>query len=407
MSGAAGERARLRAEPVDRATGRPTLLWWILIGLFAVQLLAVGAPIQAALYGVPVGFALLLTLVQCLAVLLAPVLPRIAIGLFTVASLAVALLAERPDGPWPWAVTAMIGYAALVGLTTLYRGWVRGLWALAVPGVAVTAAALIDQRAQALADLVVATSIAAAVFLITLLIGERRRIAAQLVQERELTAAEQERRALAEERQRIARELHDVVAHGMSLIQVQATTARYRLPDLPAEAAAEFDDIGASARSSLAEMRRLLGVLRGDEGGDRTPQGGIADLPQLVERARRSGADIRLDLAEVLRELPASVDIAAYRIVQEAVSNALRHAPGGSIAVSVAADAEAGPIRLSVTNAPATRAAAPTRATGPGHGLVGMRERVSLVGGRLEHGPRPDGGYRVHAVLPLHGSEPS
>ncbi|MGI5337842.1 sensor histidine kinase [Streptomyces sp. CA-181903] len=219
-----------------------------------------------------------------------------------------------------------------------------------------------------------------------------------------ISEAERARRTLLEERARIARELHDVVAHHMSVITVQADSAPYRIAGLPLEATEEFGTIAATARESLSEMRRLLGVLRSEDagqgGGERTPQPGVDRIGQLVEATVRAGqpVELALDREAAPERLPQAVDLSAYRIVQEALANAVRHAPGSDTRVSVAADAEG--LTVLVVNAPAGRPHVPLETTGTGHGLVGMRERVRLVGGSLDTGPLPDGGFRVAARLP-------
>ncbi len=208
---------------------------------------------------------------------------------------------------------------------------------------------------------------------------------------------------LVEERTRIARELHDVVAHGMSLIQVQASTARYRVPGLSDEARHEFDEIAQTAREGLTEMRRLLGVLRTeDQQTDLAPQQGLRDIPDLVRALRRAGAEIDADLDPSPEGVPGAVDIAAFRIVQEALSNAVRHAPHARILLSMKADAAA--VRVVVRNDPPDAAeiasgVPPQR----GHGLLGMRERAALVGGSVSAAPDDDGGWTVRAILPLTG----
>jgi signal transduction histidine kinase len=228
-------------------------------------------------------------------------------------------------------------------------------------------------------------------------VSRRRRSRAELTRQAELTELEQARRAVLEERARIAREMHDVVAHHMSMIAVQAETAPYRITDLPPPALAEFGTIAAGAREALGDMRRLLGVLRAETDESlRTPQPGLSDVAALVETAQRAGVEVTLAEDDVA-EVPEAVGLAAYRIVQEALANAARHAPGGPVRVSVRGTADA--LWVEVGNDPG---AAPTAATdGPGHGLVGMRERSALLGGTLEAGPAPDGGYRVAARLPL------
>lgn len=219
---------------------------------------------------------------------------------------------------------------------------------------------------------------------------------AELERERELTAAQ----AVALDRVRIARELHDVVAHGMSLIQVQASTARYRVPGLSDDALHEFDEISQTAREGLTEMRRLLGVLRTDDHeADLAPQQGLRDLPDLVQALRRAGAEIEADLEPAPEGVPSAVDIAAFRIVQEALSNAVRHAPQARIDLTVRSDAAA--VRILVRNAPSTAATTPDPSPQRGHGILGMRERAALVGGTVDTGPDADGGWTVRAALPL------
>jgi signal transduction histidine kinase len=207
------------------------------------------------------------------------------------------------------------------------------------------------------------------------------------------------------ERARIARELHDVVAHHISMIAVQAETARLTTPGLPAAGAQRFAEIGDTARAGLTEMRRLLGVLRedvGDTGGDRHPQPGLAQLAVLIDSAREaSGAGARLIVSGPVAPFDPGVELAAYRIVQEALTNARRHAPGAAVDVELCYEART--LRLRVRDngpGPASSSSAPSSAEGPGHGLLGMRERAATVGGSLRTGPAPGGGFLVEAVLP-------
>jgi signal transduction histidine kinase len=227
--------------------------------------------------------------------------------------------------------------------------------------------------------------------------GAQRDLAAQT----ERTELEQARRAVLEERARIARELHDVVAHHMSLIAVQAETAPYRLSGLPEPVRAEFAALSAAAREALGDMRRLLGVLRADQAPQRAPQPQLSDLPALVEAARRAGVPVELAALPALGAVPPGIAVCAYRIVQESLSNASQHSPGAPVTVSVGRDAAA--VSLRVANGPGGAAgpARPGSVAGPGHGLTGMRERVALLGGSLSAGPAPDGGFVVSALLPL------
>ena len=387
-----------------RGTSRRTVGRFVLAGV-GVVLLSVLVPIQSLLYGTVLPASFLLGAAVCGAPLLAVVLPRVAIVLFSAAAFVLPLVASPdhdPVWPWPWSVPALIAFAVFVGVVSFLHGWLLGLIPLLVGIAGSLVAALIlpsaaDATAMA-ADLIVASSVAGVAYLLALLISGRVRLGEELTRERETSAAEQSRRVLVEERTRIARELHDVVAHSMSVIQVQASTARYRVPGLAEDAAAEFDDIAATARGSLVEMRRLLGVLRTeDQIAELAPQQGLDDLPALADGLRRVGADITLSMDrgdEGALPVPPTVQIAAFRIVQEAMSNAVRHAPGAPIVVDVRVGTTA--VQLRIHNGPAQS----TGEHGAGHGLRGMFERAALLDGTLDAGPDGAGGWLVTAVLP-------
>jgi signal transduction histidine kinase len=266
-------------------------------------------------------------------------------------------------------------------------------------------------------------------------LGAWRRARTALADQAERAELEQARRAVLEERARIARELHDVVAHHMSLIAVRAETAPYRLTGLPGPALAEFASLSGGAREALADMRKLLGLLRHDQPADLnlTPQPQLDDLPALIGTARRAGMGVHLSQPAAPSHIPPPVGVCAYRIVQESLSNASRHAPGAPVTVTIGHDNNTGAVTLRVTNGPtappghttqangnraatsgtppanstnsnsppATTAPASPARDGHGHGLAGMRERVALLGGSLSAGPSPDGGFTVSAVLPL------
>ncbi|HET8867460.1 MAG TPA: sensor histidine kinase [Agrococcus sp.] len=391
-------------QPV-RVRRRAARWWFVALAAAAVALFAVLAAVHAALYDAPAPFAMLLAAAMCGAPIVALRRPRTAIALFCVAAFLLPLLVlpgRDETWPWPWSVPAMLALVLFVGVVTVRHGWRTGIVPLAISIIGSLVAPLLlpdaASAAAAGADLIVTASIAVIAFAVAVLLGGRIRVGEQLGAARELTALEQSRRVQLEERTRIARELHDVVAHSMSLIQVRSSTARYRIPDLPADAVAELDEIAATARASLTEMRRLLGVLR-TEGDDPqlVPQQGIADIPALAEGTRRAGATVELAIAEPVPDLPPSVQIAAFRIVQEALSNAVRHARGAPISVAIGLQDD--DLLIRVTNARPPEPAPP--APGGGHGLRGMRERVALLGGRLTAGPDDEGGWSVTAALPL------
>jgi signal transduction histidine kinase len=230
----------------------------------------------------------------------------------------------------------------------------------------------------------------------------RHRARQDLAVEAEHVEREQARRAVLEERARIARELHDVVAHHMSMIAVQAETARYRIKEVPEAVSAEFGAISDAARDALSDMRRLLGVLRNDEAAARAPQPQIEGITELIDTARNAGVPVDYSLDGAVDGIPPAVGVCAYRIVQEALSNATRHAPGASVSVRVHRDRDA--LHLTITNGPGRSLAPLHEDPGPGHGLTGMRERAVLLGGALTAGPGRAGGFSVSAVLPFTGA---
>jgi signal transduction histidine kinase len=217
--------------------------------------------------------------------------------------------------------------------------------------------------------------------------------AERLEREHELLA----QKSVADERVRLARELHDVVAHNVSLMVVQAQAlAATGGGDTQNETLGHVADLG---REALSEMHRMLGVLRLQDGdaAEREPQPGVRDLPMLIERTRQAGLEAALNVDGSAREVPAAVDLSVYRIVQEALTNVIRHAHATQATVTLTYSPDA----LEVTVLDDGAGPPLGQANGGGHGLVGMRERVALFGGELETGPRSYGsGYRVRALLP-------
>jgi signal transduction histidine kinase len=300
-------------------------------------------------------------------------------------------------GGWPWGpgqILAMLGAFCLAGIRQR-RPELWWMWALTLIPWCLWLTA--DERN--LHGPASATIIFTAVVIAVDSIGSRLRAQHSLATQTERAETERAQRAVLEERTRIARELHDVVAHHMSLIAVRAETAPYRLTGLPESAQAEFSSLSEVAREALTEMRRLLGVLRHDQPAALAPQPQLADLPTLIDAAREAGASVELSLPPAPGRVPAGVGVCAYRIVQESLSNAGQHAPGAPVNVSVTHDS--GVILLRVANGPGGYPARSGTEHRPGHGLTGMHERVALLGGSLSAGPAPEGGFVVSAVLPL------
>jgi signal transduction histidine kinase len=272
----------------------------------------------------------------------------------------------------------------------------RRAWQYAVAGVALeTASVLFRWDNDLITNLIVSALVVA--------LGQYFRLRAEIAARRRSDAAEAAVRA---ERRRIARELHDVVAHHISVMSVLVGAARTTMtidPDRAAEALATTEK---TAREALAEMRQLLAVLRAGDGeeGEGAVGARAAQVPELVEAVRRAGVDVRLRRTGEERALPAAVDLAVYRIVQESLTNVRKHAPGASVEVGL--DYGRAAIEIEVRDdggaAPGgSRAAVSQPAPVSGYGLGGMAERVSLVGGRMEAGPLPDQGFRVYAWIPV------
>ncbi|GAA2598535.1 sensor histidine kinase [Streptomyces tubercidicus] len=376
---------------------------------FAVSLLPTTINVLRNDYGLAGGLTGALATAQTVPLLLAVTRPLQAWWVIFAADVLGAVALIGADGvagrAWPWPPTAIVGYLALMLALSLRerRRTLTAVWL--TTGVAGLLSGMFtpDGSNSTWVLLFVLTGV---VLMMGATLRERGDAQRKLIEQETISEAERARRTLLEERARIARELHDVVAHHMSVITVQAASAPYRLSGIPREAEDEFGAIAATARESLAEMRRLLGVLRSEEteqhsGPEKTPQPGIGMLPKLVEGTVRAGVPVELALPEESVALEPAVDLSAYRIVQEALANVVRHAPGARTRVSVTTGADGTRLTVLVVNSAPSAPSAPLEATGTGHGLIGMRERVRLVDGSLDTGPLPDGGFRVAARLPL------
>lgn len=383
---------------------------WLRIaaGSAAIVLLVVSMTLGATLYGGTLLVLFVGVLAQVSALPLALIRPWVAAPLSVVGALLVMASAHAGGGPWPWAVTTMITQAFVLAVLGYRARWPLGGGTLVVVVLLSGVLAPIVDRSrdqQAVAtDLVVFASIGLTALAAGIAAREWQAVRRQLARERRLTEEERARRLLAEEKTRIARELHDVIAHSMSIIAVQATSAPFRHPGVDAGLRQEFDEIATLSRSALTEMRSLLGVLRDpDAPGARTPLPRLSGIAELVTQSQRSGLAVTLIGTEDLRDegVDEAVGLSAYRIVQEALSNVIRHAHGAPVEVRVHRNDE---LDVLVRNgAPdADRATNGVVDASAGSGLLGMRERAASVGGTLAFGPTADGGYEVRAMLPLH-----
>ena len=284
--------------------------------------------------------------------------------------------------------TIIVAFAA-VGAHADLRAALIG----AAVGYASLAVVLADDRPR-LASTLSVIGVSAVAWAIARAFVERSRRAEHL-EKRAATLERTHAEAVASERATIARELHDVIAHSVSVMTVQATAARLLFDDDPPRAKESLVAVEETGRQALGEMRRLLGILRADEHeAQLAPQPGIADLDSLVEQVRSAGLPVSVIVEAEPNRLPPGIDLAAYRVVQEALTNVLKHA--GAARAQVAIRYGPAALELRITNDGQAR-----RNGRSGHGLVGMRERVALYGGELEAGPQHGGGYAVRATLPL------
>jgi signal transduction histidine kinase len=331
---------------------------------------------------------------------------RAPIVVLAVVSTTIAAVYLRGHG----AFLPVLGLPALYAVAAHTARRAVAWWALGLASVGLMVAASVslldtDDGFEYLTALSMIASLVGAV-VAGVVIRNRERIFVD--SERRAAAAEADRlaeaeRAVVRERSRIAREMHDVVAHGMSVIAVQAAAGREIVHANPDKAADVFASIEAVGRESLMELRRMLGVLRdsGDDGASRSPQPGISDIAVAVAQSSEAGVATDLIVEGWRRPLSAGIELAAFRIVQEALTNVRRHA-GRSASATVHISYEADNLVVEVTDD--GRGAVTSLAgagTGTGHGLIGMRERVEIYGGELTSGPRLGGGFAVCAILPI------
>jgi signal transduction histidine kinase len=229
--------------------------------------------------------------------------------------------------------------------------------------------------------------------LIRRVLGDRERRAQLAERERDVAARE----AVVGERARIARELHDAIAHNVSMMVLQAGAERRTLDGQQGGTHAVLQTIEQTGRGALTEMRRLVGMLREDGEDELSPQPGLDDLPHLAAQVREAGLPVELAVEGDKRPLPVGIELSAYRIVQEALTNALKHAGNATASVRVRYGDDTLELEI-IDDGPGS---VPPIATGGGHGLTGMRERVALYGGRIDTGHKASGGFRVLVLLPV------
>ncbi|MFD4292638.1 sensor histidine kinase [Rhodococcus sp. NPDC058505] len=365
--------------------------WDVGIAFVTAVLFTIAWPTLQVTHHVPAGVQPVVAGLAALPLVFVRANPALGWSISAAGALVIPLVYDRvPDYDFPWQVVHVMVLMALLLAVSMRSP-------LPIVGVAWLATTLLflanapgqDGRGWAVG----LTALVVFGLLIRWLVLSRRQLALQ----EEETEVERARRAVLEERARIARDLHDVVAHHMSLVVVQAQSAPYRLADLSDETRAEFDSIGATARDALNEIRGMLGVLRSDgHTPDSAPVPGIDRIDDLIDGSRRAGMTVTVERGP-LPALPETCGLAVYRILQESLANAARHAPGAAVQVGLTGDATT--TELVVTNGAAAQEVSQA-GSGGGHGIVGMRDRALSVGGTLTAHPVAGGGFEVRARIP-------
>jgi signal transduction histidine kinase len=308
------------------------------------------------------------------------------------AGITAALLADVVAIAWKPPNTVSFGIAWLCSIYALTVWTTTLLFAIGVTVMALPPLVAVAIRGEPKGGASFTLITLVVMLLVRRVVGDRERRAQIAERERDLAARE----AVVEERARIARELHDVIAHHVSMIVLQAGAERRVLHGANPSTREVLETVERTGRSALNEMRRLLGMLRSDANEPLAPQPGLSDVPTLVTQLRDAGLRVELHVEGERRELPVGIELSAYRIVQEALTNALKHAGEARATVDIRYGSDS--LELEIAD-DGTGGSAPV--SSGGHGLVGMRERVALCGGRLDAGRRPSGGFAVRVLLPI------
>ncbi|MFF4603574.1 sensor histidine kinase [Streptomyces sp. NPDC001339] len=352
-------------------------------------------PVRGVLVG---GFSLLVAAPPALTLFRPVGAYWLSLGAFVVSAMADALFSEYPSPFSGSTFLTLLAVMTLVVLRTRPRLAVE-MWLVTF---VVGAGAMVITR-HGSGELAPVMAFSGMVLICAAAIRAWREERQHVVETQTVTAEERSRRTLLEERATIARELHDVVAHHMSVIAIQAEAAPYRVKDTPPELATSFATIRENAVAALTELRRILGVVRSEDPdafadtNPEAPQPTLASLDSLLDSVRGAGLTVEAVTTGSPRPLPQGVELSAYRIVQEALSNALRHAPGADARVEISY--VLGGLGLRIVNGAPSRLAKPS--PGAGHGVLGMRERVQMLGGEMTADHTEDGGFEVAAFIPV------
>lgn len=304
-------------------------------------------------------------------------------------------------GDWPWSPSGFVSHLAVMTVVALRTRPRTAAWMwLLTAGYGVFAEVVLARGISSNTPEML--FVAALVLLVVTVWQVRREAKEEVAAQQTVTAVERDKRTLLEERTTIARELHDVVAHHMSVVAIQAEAAPYRVENPPPELERAFATIRENAVAALTELRRILGVVRAEDyQAPDAPQPVLGDLDSLLANVREAGLETEKTVTGAVRTLPQGVELSAYRIIQEALSNALRHAPGATAKIEISY--VLGGLGLRVVNTAPRGLVKPS--PGAGHGITGMRERVTMLAGEMTAQPTQDGGYEVTAFIPVAAAE--
>ncbi|MEU3722243.1 histidine kinase [Streptomyces sp. NPDC031705] len=348
------------------------------------------------MYGGPALQFVVLGLLAAGPVLMTLVRPAGAFWVVLGMTTALSMLSGRTM-TWPWSPSTFLATLAVMTFVAMRvrpraAGW---MWIITLLYGTVLPVLVGDGDGTTVAPMAFFSAVA---LLVVTVRNTRKEARREVMAQQEVTAVERDRRTLLEERTTIARELHDVVAHHMSVVAIQAEAAPYRVKNPPPELEAAFATIRENAVAALTELRRVLGVVRSaDYEAPDAPQPTLASLDGLLANVREAGLQVDKTVTGAVRELPQGVELSAYRIIQEALSNTLRHAPGAAAGVEVSY--VLGGLGIRVVNGPAAGDVRPS--PGAGHGITGMRERVAMLEGEMTAGETAAGGYEVAVFIPV------
>nr|WP_189543460.1 histidine kinase [Streptomyces gelaticus] len=324
------------------------------------------------------------------------------VGAFWISLLLTPVTAVVGHGGWPWGPSSFFAHLVVLVVVAARTGPRTAGW---MWGLTVLLGTVMENAVWRPGTTTVGMAVVSAfALLVVAMVQIRQDAEREVTVQRTVTAVERDRRTLLEERTTIARELHDVVAHHMSVVAIQAEAAPYRVENPPPELEQAFVTIRENAVAALTELRRVLGVVRAEDyQAPDAPQPTLAQLDGLLANVREAGLETDKTVTGAVRELPQGVELSAYRIIQEALSNTLRHAPGATAKVEIGY--VLGGLGVRVVNGPPTGPVKPS--PGAGHGITGMRERVAMLDGDMTAEATGEGGYEIAVFIPVQaGSEP-